>query len=94
MRERGGLTMTIIKKEQLNKLISDDYSVYNRTVITFKKNKIIFDNNNNKIEIDTAEEYKNKSIEIFSEYLIKDLQTLGKLKIEVEDKVFINGIIY
>ena len=43
---------------------------------------------------DTAEEYKNKSIEIFSEYLIKDLQTLGKLKIEVEDKVFINGIIY
>lgn len=86
--------MTIIKKEQLNKLISDDYSVYNRTVITFKKNKIIFDNNNNKIEIDTAEEYKNKSIEIFSEYLIKDLQTLGKLKIEVEDKVFINGIIY
>ena len=86
--------MTIIKKEQLQKLISDDYSVYNRTVITFKKNKIIFDNNNNKIEIDTAEEYKNKSIEIFSEYLIKDLQTLGKLKIEVEDKVFINGIIY
>ena len=86
--------MTIIKKEQLKELISDDYSVYNRTVITFKKNKIIFDNNNNKIEIDTAEEYKNKSIEIFSEYLIKDLQTLGKLKIEVEDKVFINGIIY
>lgn len=86
--------MTIIKKEQLQKLISDDYSVYNRTVITFKKNKIIFDNNNNKIEIDTAEEYKNKSIEIFSEYLIKDLQTLGKLKIEVEDKIFINGIIY
>lgn len=86
--------MTIIKKEQLQKLISDDYSVYNRTVITFKKNKIIFDNNNNKIEIDTAEKYKNKSIEIFSEYLIKDLQTLGKLKIEVEDKVFINGIIY
>ena len=84
--------MTIIKKEQLKELISDDYSVYNRTVITFKKNKIIFDNNNNKIEIDTAEEYKNKSIEIFSEYLIKDLQTLGKLKIE--DKVFINGIIY
>lgn len=83
-----------IKKEQLQKLISDDYSVYNITVITFKKNKIIFDNNNNKIEIDTVEEYKNKSIEIFSEYLIKDLQTLGKLKIEVEDKVFINGIIY
>ena len=86
--------MTIIKKEQLKKLISDDYSVYNRTVITFKKNKIVFDNKNNTIEIETKEEYKNKSIEIFSEHLIKELQKIGKLRIEVEDKIFINGIIF
>ena len=88
--------MTIIKKEQLNKLISKDYTVNNMTTIIFNKNCIIFKNSIIKedIKINTVETFKNKTIKVFSEYLIKDLQTLGKLKIEVEDKVFINGIIY
>ena len=88
--------MTIIKKEQLQDLITRDYTVNNRTKILFNKNKIIFKNTKLKeaITIETKEQYKTKTIEVFTEHLIKELQTLNKLKIEVEDKIFINGIIY
>ena len=70
--------MTIIKKEQLQDLITRDYTVNNRTKILFNKNKIIFKNTKLKeaITIETKEQYKTKTIEVFT------------------DKIFINGIIY
>ena len=93
--EREGLTMTIIKKEQLNKLISKDYTVNNRTEITFNKNSIIFRNSKIKeaITIKVNECFKIRTVKIFTETLIKELQKLGKLKIEADDKTYINGII-
>ena len=58
--------MTIIKKEQLQKLISKDYTVNNRTTITFNKNSIIFKNSiiKEEIKINTVETFKNKTYEI------------------------------
>ncbi|WP_304354367.1 hypothetical protein [Brachyspira innocens] len=88
--------MTIIKKEQLQKLISKDYTVNNRTTITFNKNSIIFKNSiiKEEIKINTVETFKNKTIKVFSEYLIKELEKIGKLRIEADDRTYINGIIY
>ncbi|WP_300753174.1 hypothetical protein [uncultured Brachyspira sp.] len=88
--------MTILKKEQLNKLISKDYTVNNMTTITFNKNSIIFKNSiiKEEIKINTVETFKNKTIKLFSEYLIKELEKIGKLRIEADDKTYINGIIY
>ena len=84
------------KKEQLNKLISNDYTVNNRTEITFNKNSIIFRNSKIKeaITIKVNECFKIRTVKIFTETLIKELQKLGKLKIEADDKTYINGIIY
>ncbi|WP_300743079.1 hypothetical protein [uncultured Brachyspira sp.] len=83
-----------IKSEELKDFLKDNTNVYNIMKIEFKDNAIIFSNKKRIITININEKMKNKKAFTFSSNIVRELKEKQTLKIEAEDRLYINNIIY